>query len=122
MRGVAAVCAQQRMGGSAQGWLRVVHELARLAEALTRSAEARDVASYHAQMAGVAAAELRAAHENLAEHRPAHLSSQGGREAYDPASTDAAGRPTRGRTSPFSGPDLGLDPTIQQPPSPDLGL
>jgi hypothetical protein len=123
MRGVAAVCAQQRMGGSAQGWLRVLWELGRLAEALASAAEARDAANYHARVAAVAAAELRAAHGSLTEHRPTHLSPHSSREAYDPAPTVTAGRPTPGRTSPSVGLIVGPDPTIQQrPPSSDLGL
>jgi hypothetical protein len=122
MRGVAAVTAQQRMGGSTEGWLRVVRELARLAEALSRAAQARDAANHQARMAAVAAAELRAAHDELRDHPPAHVTRPARQATIEDAPIEPGTSPAAGRTSPAPTPDFGRGPTPQQqPPSPDLG-
>ncbi|MDQ6798062.1 MAG: hypothetical protein M3011_08615, partial [Actinomycetota bacterium] len=78
LRGVASVCSAHQLGASgqhAEGWLRVVRELARLADSLARAAAARDEMAFEATLTAAAAGELRVAHARLVKARPAHLSA-----------------------------------------------
>ena len=76
MRGVAAVCGQHRLaasGNHAEAWLRVVRELARLADTMQRLAAARSELAVEADLADAARTELRTAHGALRAEWPAHL-------------------------------------------------
>lgn len=125
LRGVAAVCAAQRMGGSPEGWLRVVRELARLAETLARSAENRASGAYHAQMAARAAADLHAAYDTLTAVSPKRVSRSHSDDAgYGPARDDTPpGGTGKANAGPVATPGLESAPDVSyQPPDPGLEL
>jgi hypothetical protein len=105
MRGVVAVCAQHRMAGAPEGWLRVVLELARLAETLARVAEARDDLVQRTAMARQAAAALHAAQVRLADQPP-------------PGLVQPPPRPS----SSLSGSDVVIDQPQRRQPAADPGL
>lgn len=100
MRGVAAVCAQHQLaasGNHAEAWLRVVRELARLADA--------------------ARAELQMAHAGLRAEWPAHL--QPARAAAPYEAKGMSDRPRRGHTPGRSVENTG--PSLPAPtPQPEL--
>ncbi|MDA8103517.1 MAG: hypothetical protein M0Z34_11195 [Nitrospiraceae bacterium] len=122
MRGVASVCAQHQMAGASEGWLRVVRELARLAETLAEVADSRQELAYQATRARLAAADLAAAHTLLAANPPPHLTR---RPATNQVS--AAGR-LRSPEPPIPTRTPDQAPTMRRPdlgpnrrPEPDLG-
>ncbi len=127
LRGVASVCSAHQLGASgqhAEGWLRVVRELARLADSLARAAAARDELTYEATLTAAASGELHAAHARLVKARPAHLSA-----TKTDFETPVGARNERGHTAqqaPSVGSEAGpltpsSQPDLDRNDGPDLG-
>jgi len=122
MRGVASICAQHRLAGTAEGWLRVLRELGRLAETLAEVAHSRHDLAYQAARARLAAADLETARAQLAAAPPPHLARRPTPSRGSPGGGWEAPPPPTPTRNPIPGPTLPspyLGPSPQRPP--DLG-
>ncbi len=128
MRGVAAVCGQHHLaaeGNHAEAWLRVVRELARLADTLQRLAAARSELAVEADLADAARTELRTAHAGLRAEWPTHLQTDEATTPYEAKgmSNTPRGGPTPGRSMENTGPSLprpvSINPAWRSPPMSD---